>query len=575
MRVLLVHPEDDLEAFAECPAWDLVVDLARAPVSTYEAWSRRARCRVISLFDLAEPGKDLFRVRELLQYGMNRLVDDQGLDWWDILSVPLVPNLLRLLQTQRVAAELGPVCELHATRTDWLCCAIGKAAGVPLKILEARNRIRLRRVRRYLGAMQRLNVSQFFQVIQDKFDQQHKVRRRLRRRGKGLTHPVVLLPSAYINVSRTAVEYAKVLPSEKFLLMCARRSAKVRELPANVCLDFLDSYFTGCDERELRRLRGLWIGTKSKLMDSSPEWRLAHEVGILNSMISQLEWGLAIRNAWNEVFESLDITACLSADDSNPYTRIPLMVGKKRGCAALACHHGALDYMMAIKTHHEDFYLAKNEMERDYLETVCQVIPERIVVGGPVSSAGPSYEDSQKSWLVFFSEPYSAWGWRTEEIYREILPRIAGLAKKLGLKAAIKIHPFESVKYHRRLLLRYLGSERAGEVNILEGTFSTASWNKVRVAITVQSTVGMECASRGIPIFFCQWLQNAHSGYLLQFARFSVGYMLKSVDEMDEIPELIETYDPRQPAGILSNKIDSYEFRSLLKNQPLREVVTL
>ena len=66
-------------------------------------------------------------------------------------------------------------------------------------------------------------------------------------------------------------------------------------------------------------------------------------------------------------FESENIVGCLCADDSNPYSRIPLILAKRNEVSTLACHHGALDAWMAIKTQHADFYLAKGEMERDYL----------------------------------------------------------------------------------------------------------------------------------------------------------------------------------------------------------------
>src|SRR5438874_6730915 len=101
-------------------------------------------------------------------------------------------------------------------------------------------------------------------------------------------------------------------------------------------------------------------------------------------------WGLAVRDAWNELFDSEKITACLCADDSNPYSRLPLIIAKKRGIPALACHHGALDNRMAIKKLHADLYLAKTEMERDYLVRVCRVTKERIVTGAPASPQGPA-----------------------------------------------------------------------------------------------------------------------------------------------------------------------------------------
>jgi len=41
MRVLLLHPEDELPPERAGRNWDLIVDLGRAPVATYERWPRR------------------------------------------------------------------------------------------------------------------------------------------------------------------------------------------------------------------------------------------------------------------------------------------------------------------------------------------------------------------------------------------------------------------------------------------------------------------------------------------------------------------------------------------------------
>ncbi len=69
MRVLLLHPEDELPAERTGGKWDLVVDLGRAPLATYERWGAQTGGRVISLYDFARDFEDLHRVRELLQLG--------------------------------------------------------------------------------------------------------------------------------------------------------------------------------------------------------------------------------------------------------------------------------------------------------------------------------------------------------------------------------------------------------------------------------------------------------------------------------------------------------------------------
>ena len=75
MRVLLLHPEDQLPATRPGRPWDLVVDLGRAPVATYERWSNEAGGRVISLYDFGGDFEDGHRVRKLLQLGLGQWVE--------------------------------------------------------------------------------------------------------------------------------------------------------------------------------------------------------------------------------------------------------------------------------------------------------------------------------------------------------------------------------------------------------------------------------------------------------------------------------------------------------------------
>ncbi len=113
MRVLLLHPEDQLPAPRRDRRWDLVVDLGRAPAATYERWSKQTGCRVISLYDFGQDFEDLHHVRELLQLGMGQWVDGFGIDWWDVLSLMIEPDLRQLMLMGRLAQELRGGCELY------------------------------------------------------------------------------------------------------------------------------------------------------------------------------------------------------------------------------------------------------------------------------------------------------------------------------------------------------------------------------------------------------------------------------------------------------------------------------
>lgn len=543
MRVLLVHPEDQLPTERPGRGWDLVVDLGRAPVATYERWGEQTSCRVISLYDFAKGFEDQHRVRQLLQRGMGQWMDGVGIDWWDVLSLMIEPDLRRIMLIRRLARELERGCELYASRSSSLARALQMFTGTKQVRVEAGFRPGMW-ARHYRDAFRQLDTTQMSQALQDKFDREHFVRRRLARSHRTSRHPVVLLPSAYINVSRTAASYAALLPSERFLLVYARNSARLRTLPSNISTASLDPYFVTGDRREAAALVEAWGLLERRLIAGAQEYAAASATGVLDRIPGLMRWGIAVRDAWSQVFNTETVVGCLCADDSNPYTRLPLILAENLGIPTLACHHGALDSNMAVKVPHAGVYLAKGEIERDFLLRSCGVAQKRVVLGGQglPSTTDPAKAAAQSSepWLVFFTEPYHAAGWRTEEVYCDLLPKLCSLAQSCGLKLVFKIHPFESVKGHRRILRKYLPREEPG-IGVIAGAPSPQLWRNIRFAMTVQSTVALQCSSLGIPVFLCSWLRDPDSGYVEQFSRFGIGHILESADELSQIPHLLET----------------------------------
>jgi len=280
-----------------------------------------------------------------------------------------------------------------------------------------------------------------------------------------------------------------------------------------------------------------------RLVAGAPEYSAADATGLFDRIPGLMRWGIAVRDAWKQVFESETVVGCLCADDSNPYTRLPLILAVARGIPTLACHHGAMDSKMAVKVAHADTYLAKGEIERDFLLRSCGVALEKVALGGQglPSSPEPAKPAARSSepWLVFFTEPFQAAGWRTDEVYRDLLPRLWSLAQGCGLKLVFKLHPFESIKGHRRILRKYLLRQEPG-IGVITGAPLAQLWRNTRFALTVQSTVALQCASLGIPVFLCSWLRDPSSGYVEQFSRFGIGHILESASELSEIPRLLE-----------------------------------
>jgi hypothetical protein len=570
MKILVLHSEDRLTSAACNRGYDLVVDLGRAPAAFYEDWSRKAGCPVIGLSEFADAEGDLYRTKSHMQAGANHLIDRMGIDWWSVLSPEIIPSLTQLILIHRLARYTNKECDIYSSRSDYRAAALHALLGGRLINLETSFQSAVRRLRHYSEVVSKFDSTQLFQIAQDKFDGEHNIRRRFVRRGSSSRQPLILLPSAYINVSHTAISYASLLPEEQFLMVCARDSAKVHNLPANVRMISLDPFFSSPNSGEVSSLVEAWTSLKMRLISSAPEFQSGVAVGTFDPMPKWIRWGITIRDAWNRLFESENIRSCFCADHNNPYTRIPLLLAKHWGIPALACHHGALDATMAIFPHAADFYVAKSEMERDYMTRVCGISPEKVLAVPPPHQPGVTLRllGSQDSpWLVFFSEPYDASSWRTDEVYRELLPQLCSLAAGCGLKLVFKLHPFETAKNHRRMLLRHLAAEKVQQIKILTGPISEQLWQNTRFAITAESSVALECAARSIPIFLCGWLRDSFSGYVDQYQRFGVGHVLEAASHITDIPRLLEL-EPAKPGARQNqpDRIGAEILRELLGN---------
>jgi hypothetical protein len=543
MKVFLLHPDDDFQGSWTHQSWDSVVDLGRAPRSFYQEQGARLNCPVFSVFELAIEVKDLQAWRALLAPGLGSVVDRFGIDWWDVISLLLHPDLLEVRLALRLADKLRGCRSLVASRSLLTAEVLRIELGAAVQVLPHPWPKRFARsMRRRNAAAMNLTSQQLLQVVYDKYDPQYRWRSKLSSPPTASSEPVVLLPSAYINVTKTALSYARILPQQKFFLVLARESGAFSPVPENVEIAYLSSFATKSDDHvELSSLERSWNQMEKKLQEN-PFMRVARQLGIFRKGPGWLRWGLGVRNAWLRAFEARTVIGCLSADDSNPYTRIPLLLAEKRGIPAVACHHGALDCRMAFKNLRFSTYLAKGEMERDYLERSCGVDAGRIQIGS--SSKGQGQEPAslwseQSPKITFFSEPYETDSWRVEAIYREVLPCLCAAARRAGKTVLLKLHPFESARQRRRLVEEILSETDRELVTITDAPLSSEILRKTWCAVTVESTVAFESAAVGIPVFLCGWLRHAYAGYAPQYVAFGVGRMLESPDDLLRIPDLI------------------------------------
>ena len=168
MKVLLVHPEDDLPPENSRREWDLVVDLGRAPTSTYTRWSAQMGCAVISIYDFAEEITDLRLCRESLRHGAGFLLDRFGIDWWDVLSLGIVPILQQITLFERLSSYIDKPCQFHATR-PFRPTTVLRDLG-PVKVLGSGSVSLQKKLQHYKHVVANLDTAQIWQIIQDKFD---------------------------------------------------------------------------------------------------------------------------------------------------------------------------------------------------------------------------------------------------------------------------------------------------------------------------------------------------------------------------------------------------------------------
>src|SRR5437899_10500917 len=565
MRILLLHPDDSLENGPCQDKWDQVIDVGKGGCDFYRRSTLQLGCQVIPLDSLRIGVEDFQWVREIFESGRNRLLDAEGLDWWELTAIFFHQQIELLGVLRRFAENLKSSDELYITRPGFYADALRFLLRDRLQVLSSRIESH-HSVLRYVRSAARFPIAQLAEILWDKYDSNYFHRRRFTGGRKPSRNPVVLLPSAYVNVSRMAIAYARTVPEMDFLLVATRRSGWLAEPSANVAVAKLASYakYETSTRREYDDLSIQWRHVRTDL-ESVPEIGMLGRLGLLDSFPKLLRQGIAIREAWRQVFETETVKAVLCADDSNPYTHIPVLLARNLGIPAITCHHGALDGRYLFKQSHADVILAKGKMEEDYLVRVCGVPNVNVEIGAPAdwSPTCVRRDGDSAPFITFFSEPYEVASARTDEFYRDLLPRLADLALKAGRKLVVKLHPFESRRERQRLINRILTAEQQQIATVVSGALSEDLLQRTWAGITVLSTAASECAVRGIPSFLCGWLEYSHYGYIEQFERFGVGQVLRSPEEITEIPQLIRHYCQPEVSSNLWQPVTSARLQEL------------
>ena len=563
-KLLLLYPEDSLP-HAACHDVDLVVDLGCATASTYADWSREAGCPVVSLSAFREPEGDLRHLGEVIRFGMGQVLDETGLDWWDLISLRFYEQMLEVFAIQRLFSTCKPDSEIWVSRSGFHARAAEALSGRGAGILHTSNSLS-NKVARKAARLFRLRPRQALEIFGDKYDGDYRLRRHFLAKHLS-TDPLVLLPSAYGNASRTALAYASALPETEFLLVATRQSGWVENPPPNVACARLAAFAPEkCNAPELQRFLTSWQNLLS-VFAQHREFSVLVRAGCFESVPAILQEGLCIREAWAQVFASNPICAVLCADEMNWNTRIPLLLARSRGIPAIACHHGALDFRYSFRETSADHFLVKGRMERG--------VPEhQIETGAPPAPQQFRRRPSvQRDAIIFFSEPYEAFGGRARSFYREILPPLAELARQHGKKLILKLHPYESRRERRRMAEGVLSSTQRGLLRVLDGPLQQNLLNRAWFGVTITSTAAVDCALSDIPIFLCRWLDFTYSGYSDQFMKFGAAQKLSAAEEIRDIPHLLASYS-RPNLSDFSEPVERDRLRELLSGTAISGVET-
>jgi len=108
----------------------------------------------------------------------------------------------------------------------------------------------------------------------------------------------------------------------------------------------------------------------------------------------------------------------------------------------------------------------------------------------------------------------------------------------------LKLHPFESVSARSRLVDRILTGDDRQLVEISTAAISEQLLRRIWFAMTVESSVAVECALAGIPCFLCGWFDLGMYSYGRQYEKFGAARILESPSAIPRIPEMLDLQWP-------------------------------
>src|SRR6266851_5267634 len=199
MRVLLLHPEDSpLYGPWASQQWDVIVDLGKSSAGTAAFWEQRTRSRVLRSEMFRRGLEDIRTVREILFPGRGLMMDELGIDWWELTMLLIASQAETVTVLSRLATELNADAEFWTTRDGWPANIIGVLLRASFRVFSKdASRGWMGRVKHYRNLWGRFSQAQIQEIFLDKYDPAYKWRAKVSTASAALPGPLILLPSAY------------------------------------------------------------------------------------------------------------------------------------------------------------------------------------------------------------------------------------------------------------------------------------------------------------------------------------------------------------------------------------------
>ncbi|MFO1316187.1 MAG: hypothetical protein U1F58_11345 [Burkholderiales bacterium] len=181
-----------------------------------------------------------------------------------------------------------------------------------------------------------------------------------------------------------------------------------------------------------------------------------------------------------------------------------LHAARRRGIPTVLLQHGILGDFCQFIDPPVDHYVVRGEFWKDFLAPEAR---RRACVLDPSPAiAAPRAAPTDRASVVFISTPYALQEFLDGRDLDAILAVLVAAAKEAGRELVIRVHPLEQVAHYRTRVRGLLeGMSAAPEVSYSQGPGLDDVLGRAAVAVTLSSTVFLDCLRHRVPIVSFAW----------------------------------------------------------------------